>query len=143
MAGTGVDPAVLLASRKDAHEHRVVVDAIAGALEPVCADVTRDGPAAVRFANVTHLATTIRGRLTDRDLTALDLVDRLHPTPAIGGWPAEPARRMIGELEGRRAADMPARAGGSTRAATATSSCPSVARRSTARTHAASRVPAS
>jgi menaquinone-specific isochorismate synthase len=101
MAGTGVDPAALLASQKDAHEHRVVVDAIAGALEPVCADVTRDGPAAVRFANVTHLATTIRGRLTDRDVTALDLVDRLHPTPAIGGWPAEPARRMIGELEGR------------------------------------------
>jgi menaquinone-specific isochorismate synthase len=102
MAGTGVDPAALVASRKDAHEHRVVVDAIAAALQPVCADVTREGPAAVRFANVTHLATTIRGRLTDRDVTALDLVDRLHPTPAIGGWPAEPARRMIQQLEGRR-----------------------------------------
>jgi menaquinone-specific isochorismate synthase len=101
MAGTGVDPSALLASRKDAHEHRVVVDAIAGALQPVCAGVTRDGPAAVRFANVTHLATTIRGRLTDARVTALDLVDRLHPTPAIGGWPSEPARRMIHELEGR------------------------------------------
>ncbi len=103
MAGTGADPAALLASRKDAHEHGVVVDAIAGALQPVCADVTREGPAAVRFANVTHLATTIRGRLTDPGVTALDLVDRLHPTPAIGGWPAEPARRMIQQLEGRRA----------------------------------------
>ena len=55
----------------------------------------------MRFANVTHLATTIRGCLTDRDVTALDLVDRLHPTPAVGGWPTDPARRLIQELEGR------------------------------------------
>ena len=101
MAGTGMDAAALLASQKDAHEHRVVVDAIAGALEPVCTGVTCEGPTAVRFAHVTHLATTIRGCLTDPDVTALDLVDRLHPTPAIGGWPTAPACRLIEELEGR------------------------------------------
>ena len=32
MAGTGADPSALLASAKDAHEHRIVVDAIAAAL---------------------------------------------------------------------------------------------------------------
>jgi menaquinone-specific isochorismate synthase len=101
MAGTGDDPDALLASTKDAHEHRIVVDAIAEVLRTVCLDVSTDGPAAMRFAAVTHLATTIRGRLSDPDVTALDLVTRLHPTPAVGGAPADAARAMIRTLEGR------------------------------------------
>ena len=36
MAGTGDDPSALLASAKDAHEHRIVVDAIAAALGEYC-----------------------------------------------------------------------------------------------------------
>jgi menaquinone-specific isochorismate synthase len=99
LAGTAADPATLLASAKDSREHRIVVDAIVGALQACCDRLTVDGPAALQFTNVTHLATTIRGALTDRDLTALDLATRLHPTPAVGGWPTAPAQRLIRELE--------------------------------------------
>ena len=77
-------------------------DAIVETLSAVCARPEVVGPAALRFPNVTHLATTIRAELTDPRLTALDLVARLHPTPAVGGWPPEPARRLICELEGER-----------------------------------------
>jgi menaquinone-specific isochorismate synthase len=100
MAGTGDDPAALLASTKDAHEHRIVVDAIVAALRDRCDAVRCEGPSAVRFATVTHLATTIRGRLVDPDVRVTDLVELLHPTPAVGGWPAQPARTMIRTLEG-------------------------------------------
>lgn len=101
MAGTGTDPVELAASMKDAHEHRIVVDAIVASLADVCDDITADGPVAVAFATVTHLATTIRGRLRDPRVSALDLVTRLHPTPAVGGSPSERARALIGALEGR------------------------------------------
>jgi menaquinone-specific isochorismate synthase len=100
MAGTGDDPATLLASTKDAHEHRIVVDAIAAALRDRCDAVHCEGPSAVRFATVTHLATTIRGRLMDPEVRVTDLVELLHPTPAVAGWPARPARTMIRTLEG-------------------------------------------
>jgi len=99
MAGTGDDPAALLASAKDAHEHRVVVDALLGALRSLCRDLDADGPVAVRLPHVTHLATTITGTLCDTAVTTLDLVQRLHPTPAVGGWPAAPAQQLIRTLE--------------------------------------------
>jgi menaquinone-specific isochorismate synthase len=99
LAGTAADPATLLASAKDAREHRIVVDAIVGALRSCCDRLTVDGPAALQFTSVTHLATTIRGALADRDLTALDLATRLHPTPAVGGWPTARAQQLIRELE--------------------------------------------
>jgi menaquinone-specific isochorismate synthase len=99
MAGTGDDPSTLLGSAKDAHEHRIVVDAIASALRERCDLVECDGPAAVRFATVTHLATSIRGVLAD-DSSAAELVELLHPTPAVGGWPSRAAQEMIRTLEG-------------------------------------------
>ncbi len=36
----------------------------------------------------------------DPDVRVTDLVELLHPTPAVGGWPAQPARTMIRTLEG-------------------------------------------
>jgi menaquinone-specific isochorismate synthase len=99
MAGTGDDPSELLGSEKDAHEHRIVVDAIAAALRAHCDVVECEGPTAVRFATVTHLATSIRGVLAD-DVGAAELVELLHPTPAVGGWPSRAAQEMIRTLEG-------------------------------------------
>jgi menaquinone-specific isochorismate synthase len=105
MAGTGDDPDALLASAKDAHEHRIVVDAIAAELGDLCSDLRISGPRAMRFASVTHLATTIDGtidgELTDSGLDALGLALRLHPTPAVAGSPTDAARAMIRTLEGR------------------------------------------
>jgi menaquinone-specific isochorismate synthase len=99
MAGTGEDPRQLLASAKDGREHAIVVEAVAAALRDVCADLTIDGPAGVRLATVSHLATTITGTAPVSAPSAVALARRLHPTPAVGGWPSGPALAALRQLE--------------------------------------------
>ena len=45
----------------------------------------------------------------------LDLVERLHPTPAVGGMPPRPALELIASASGSSAAGTPGRSAGSTR----------------------------
>ena len=99
MAGTGLDPAELARSEKDAREHRLVVEAVRDALRPTCADIRSTGPAPVALTDVTHLATTITGRLCDPDVSAVDLALALHPTPAVAGTPRAAALGAIERLE--------------------------------------------
>lgn len=99
MAGTGIEAHELMRSEKDAREHRLVVDAVCGALAAACTDVTADGPAPVTLTDVTHLATTITARLRDPDVSAIDLALALHPTPAVGGTPRSAALAAIQRLE--------------------------------------------
>jgi menaquinone-specific isochorismate synthase len=102
------DPAVdermaagLLADRKERHEHRVVVDAVAEALAPVCETLAvPDGPSIVSLRNVMHLGTSIEGTLrADDPPSALALVAALHPTPAVAGVPTKEALAYIDEAE--------------------------------------------
>ncbi|HZQ31990.1 MAG TPA: chorismate-binding protein, partial [Mycobacterium sp.] len=44
----------------------------------------------------------ITARLREPSTTAMDLALALHPTPAVGGVPADAAAKMIAELEGDR-----------------------------------------
>jgi isochorismate synthase len=92
--------ATLSASAKDAAEHRVTARHVAEALAASCGDVTVTGPEIVRFTNIQHLATTVRGELRDPVCGLLDVAAGLHPTPAINGAPAAAARRLVAELEG-------------------------------------------
>jgi isochorismate synthase EntC len=48
----------------------------------------------VRLPTVQHLATEVTGRLPAGG-GLLGLVGRLHPTPAVGGWPREAALAYI------------------------------------------------
>lgn len=92
----------LMNSSKIRHEHRVVVDAIAAALEPLCSsiDVPRE-PSVLGLRNVSHLATHITGRLApDHPLSALELAARIHPTPAVGGLPVTEAIGYLEKVEG-------------------------------------------
>jgi menaquinone-specific isochorismate synthase len=99
LAGTGTDAARLLGSRKDAHEHAVVVDAVVRALTPTCGVVRAEGPAPLALADVTHLATSVSARCTDARASAIDLVRALHPTPAVAGTPRAAALDTIRRLE--------------------------------------------
>ena len=56
-------------------------------------------PFVVKVGNIQHLATPIRAQLAESH-SAIELAGLLHPTPAIGGEPREPALRLIDELEG-------------------------------------------
>jgi len=92
--------AALFRSPKDRGEHQLVVEAVADALAPVCAELdVPSAPSVVATNAMWHLGTTVVGRLTDPDVSALRLAGLLHPTPAVCGTPAPAAARTIAELE--------------------------------------------
>ncbi len=92
--------AQLLASEKDLEEHEIVVRSTVNALTEVCENVTRlpGTPRVITARSVQHLESPLTAVLHDAG-TVLDLVERLHPTPAVGGYPRDRAITMIRELE--------------------------------------------
>ena len=94
----------LMGSEKARHEHQVVVDELRAALEPLCAELDiPEQPSVMGLRNVSHLGTRITGRLAAGEGTlpsALELVARVHPTPAVGGNPTDVAIRYVAEVEG-------------------------------------------
>ena len=105
--GRSSDPAAdellgkqLLSSEKDLFEHRLAATSVLDALQPVTRDLEHDIEPTLRtLDNVHHLATSFQGELIDR-MSALALVERLHPTAAVGGDPTDVAVSIIRELEG-------------------------------------------
>jgi isochorismate synthase len=110
LAGTtsrSADPAVddhlgeaMLRSPKVRNEHGIVARRIERALRPHSVWVHAEGePFVIKVGNLQHLATPIRAQLAESK-GAIELAGHLHPTPAIGGEPREPALELIAELEG-------------------------------------------
>jgi isochorismate synthase len=101
------DPAVddhlgeqLLRSEKDREEQAIVIRRIERALSRHALWVTATPePVLVRVANIQHLGTPIRAQLA-RPLDAIELLELMHPTPAVGGEPLKLARPLIPALEG-------------------------------------------
>jgi menaquinone-specific isochorismate synthase len=90
----------LLASAKEAEEHRYAVESVVEVLGPLSDDLqVAPEPALLTLADLQHLATPVRGTLTG-DRSALALAAALHPTAAVCGTPTEPAMELIRELEG-------------------------------------------
>jgi salicylate biosynthesis isochorismate synthase len=89
----------LRASLKDDAEHGFVVRAIADALEPLCDRLDYPAePDVKRLRHVLHLRTPFEGTLA-APVSILDLVARLHPTPAVGGTPTAEALDWIAREE--------------------------------------------
>ena len=89
----------LARSIKDVEEHgygvRSVVDALAGH----CATVeVPAAPFVLALRNVMHLATDVRGEITD-GATSLELIGSLHPSAAVCGSPTATALDLIREVE--------------------------------------------
>lgn len=91
--------ASLLASKKDRHEHRLVVEDIQRVLTPYCSTLSiPEVPQVLETPKVWHLASPISGTL-NQDISPLQLASLLHPTPALCGVPAPEAREIIQALE--------------------------------------------
>lgn len=89
----------LLASEKERWEHRLVVEAIRQEVGELAEGLEIPGaPTVMKLANIQHLYTPIAGRLAP-GASLLDVVERLHPTPAVGGWPRDAALDAIRRLE--------------------------------------------
>lgn len=90
----------LASSAKDLAEHAFVADAVTQTLRPLLAEISVEGPSIIETASLAHLGTSISGTLADASTSVLDLVARLHPTPAIAGIPVDAALEAIDALEG-------------------------------------------
>jgi isochorismate synthase len=85
----------LRASIKEEAEHAYVVRAIADVLAPLCERLEYPSePRIQRLLHVLHLQTPFVGTLAD-GVHVLELVERLHPTPAVGGLPTAEALAWI------------------------------------------------
>ncbi len=91
----------LLTSTKDQWEHRLTIEWFLDNLLPFCSYVDAEPePSIVTLPNVHHLGTRVEGRLSQPAVSILELVEALHPTPALGGAPQADALRIIDEVEG-------------------------------------------
>ena len=89
----------LLHSEKDLREQRLVFESIVGRLAGLGLALEHAAqPRLLGLANVQHLNTPISANLPP-GVHILDLVARLHPTPAVGGSPQAPALAALQRLE--------------------------------------------
>lgn len=90
LAGTGrADGPALLDDPKEKREHDIVIEHITSEVKAwgrVDVGATQERA----FGVLKHLYTPIRVDLA-RELNFLEIVVRLHPTAALGGWPRQPA----------------------------------------------------
>ena len=90
----------LLRSEKERREHRLVLNMIRGELGPLSDELQHpEEPTILRLGNVQHLHTPVRARLRE-GITVFDVLERLHPTPAVGGTPRDLAMAFIRQHEG-------------------------------------------
>jgi menaquinone-specific isochorismate synthase len=89
----------LLSDSKNLMEHRYVVEMIKEALEELCENVILpDEPQLMKIRDIQHLYTPVIGKCKE-DASLLLLVERLHPTPALGGLPKKEAVEKIRQVE--------------------------------------------
>ena len=89
----------LLRNEKDRAEHALVLESILRRLSPLGLNLRHaERPGLKRLANIQHLHTPVVAAVTP-GVRLLDVLSRLHPTPAVGGSPREQAVARIRELE--------------------------------------------
>ncbi|MEN9224262.1 MAG: isochorismate synthase [Thermostichus sp. HHBFW_bins_43] len=89
----------LLHSTKDRREHQLVVRSVREALGQVGLDpFIPPRPRLLRLANIQHLQTLIEADMPS-NLHLFDLLEQLHPTAAVGGYPKQAAVRWLETVE--------------------------------------------
>lgn len=85
----------LLNSPKNRQEHEIVTSGVRNALARLCSRIwVADAPELLRLKNIQHLQTAIVGELLP-GRNILETLEILHPTPAVGGSPSDPALAFI------------------------------------------------
>jgi isochorismate synthase len=85
-------------SDKLTREHDIVTKAIQEKLGPVLKELTISPLVTMKLPYIQHRQATIKGVLKDTT-TVLELIELLHPTPAVGGIPHDKAKIKILEIE--------------------------------------------
>lgn len=89
----------LLESDKDRREHGMVLERITALLGDFCESIdVNPEPTLRKLRHCQHLLCEVEARLRNDDCDA-ELLQQLHPTPAVGGEPRDEALRWISNLE--------------------------------------------
>lgn len=89
----------LLHDQKNLIEHQYVVEMIKEALEESCEEIILpDQPQLMKIRDIQHLYTPVIGK-AGKDSSLLLIVEKLHPTPALGGLPKKEAVEKIRQVE--------------------------------------------
>ncbi|WP_042460803.1 isochorismate synthase [Neobacillus dielmonensis] len=89
----------LLQDQKNLIEHQYVVEMIKDALEEACDEIILPSqPQLMKIRDIQHLYTPVVGKCRPNSSLLL-LVEKLHPTPALGGLPKTEAVQKIREME--------------------------------------------
>ena len=90
----------LLASAKDLMEHRICVEDAVSRLRMLSEEVwAQDAPHVLTLPSIQHLETVVEARLRP-EVTVLDALEALHPTPAVCGLPRDRALEFLRKEEG-------------------------------------------
>lgn len=81
-------------SGKNMLEQRYVADYIKDVISPYAESIIADGPHTVRAAGLVHLRTDFTFKIAGNCRIG-EILDALHPTPAVCGLPADAARQFI------------------------------------------------
>lgn len=88
----------LLHDQKNRYEHQLVVDMIAHVAHKMCKNVhVPEHPILLKTPHVQHLYTPITAKSADASL--LEIIEVMHPTPALGGYPKETGIEKIRDIE--------------------------------------------
>ena len=89
----------LLNDTKNREEHDHVVKMIRSSIEPFCYNINiPNEPVILTLRNLQHLYTPVTATLKN-GVTVFNLIEVLHPTPALGGVPRDKALQFIREEE--------------------------------------------
>jgi len=90
----------LLNSDKERYEHQVVVKFIAEQLRSLDLDPNyTPAPQLLQLLHIQHLHTPMSATIDPKKVSPLDILAKLHPTPAVAGLPLQNACKLIHQHE--------------------------------------------
>lgn len=89
----------LLADDKNLREHNIVVQKVRESMEALCDTYTvQANPTLLKSKFIQHLYTPVKGHLK-QEVSLFSVMEKMHPTPALGGMPKEVALQFLREEE--------------------------------------------
>ncbi|MCF6214170.1 MAG: chorismate-binding protein [Flavobacteriaceae bacterium] len=100
LAGTQIfkENTAIIWGEKEKKEQQIVIDYISESLKKIGIPIKISKPFNLKAGHMSHICSEITGRLPEKS-SLLKLVENLHPTPAVGGYPKQKAIDFIVENE--------------------------------------------
>ena len=96
LAGTQIfnDQQPIIWGKKEIEEQKIVTDVIINSISPYVSQLNLSETKTIRAGEVVHLCTDISAELKE-DTNLFSLIKKLHPTPAVCGFPTDKAKEFI------------------------------------------------